>query len=237
METIVVDEGKIKCLITGKLRKETPEEYVRQEFTRVLLNAYKYPKTHIDIEFPIKVGVQTKRVDIVVFNSEIKTQDNIYIVVETKSKQETDGVEQLYSYLSSTTANFGVWTNGQKIMYLLKETGVPNKFTELPDIPKYKESIDVLILLAGDEAHGCQYRHCLALRYQDLAQETPCRGLYIQHRLVRFDGKEDITALDRVALLLGPLDNGAIFHGLAQLGQNHFSDHGYLTSAPGGCRR
>jgi type I restriction enzyme M protein len=98
METIVVDEGKIKCLITGKLRKETPEEYVRQEFARVLLSAYKYPKANIDIEFPIKIGVQTKRVDIAVFNNETKSQDNVYIVVETKSKQEADGVEQLYSF-------------------------------------------------------------------------------------------------------------------------------------------
>lgn len=144
METIVVDEGKIKCLITGKLRKETPEEYVRQEFVRVLLSAYKYPKSNIDLEFPVKIGVQTKRVDIAVFNSETNSQDNIYIVVETKSKQEADGVEQLYSYMSSTTANFGVWTNGQKIVYLIKETGIPNKFNELPDIPKYKESIDAI---------------------------------------------------------------------------------------------
>lgn len=36
MQEIIVDEGKIKCLISGKLRKETPEEYVRQEFCRIL---------------------------------------------------------------------------------------------------------------------------------------------------------------------------------------------------------
>ena len=37
MQEIIVDEGKIKCLITGKMRKETPEEYVRQEYCRILL--------------------------------------------------------------------------------------------------------------------------------------------------------------------------------------------------------
>lgn len=155
MENIVVDEGKIKCLITGKLRKETPEEYVRQEFARLLLSAYKYPKAHIDVEFPIKIGVQTKRVDIAVFNNEIRSQDNVYIVVETKSKQETDGVEQLYSYMSSTTASFGVWTNSQKILYLIKESGIPNKFTELPDIPKYKESIDAIGRYKKDDLVAC----------------------------------------------------------------------------------
>ena len=49
MQEIIVDEGKIKCLISGKFRKETPEEYVRQEFCRILLDVYKYPKSHIEV--------------------------------------------------------------------------------------------------------------------------------------------------------------------------------------------
>jgi type I restriction enzyme M protein len=61
MEQLVVDGGKIKCLITGKLRKETPEEYIRQEFCRLLIQVYKYPPKHIDLEFPIKLGRETKR--------------------------------------------------------------------------------------------------------------------------------------------------------------------------------
>ena len=79
MEQLIIDEGKIKCLITGKLRKETPEEIVRQEFCRSLLEVYKYPQEHIDVEFPIKIGRETKRVDIVVFNDHTKAQDNVYI--------------------------------------------------------------------------------------------------------------------------------------------------------------
>ena len=67
MQEIIVDEGKIKCLISGKYRKETPEEYVRQEFCRILLDVYKYPKSHIEVEYPIKVGSTDKRCDIVVF--------------------------------------------------------------------------------------------------------------------------------------------------------------------------
>ena len=47
MQEIIVDEGKIKCLISGKFRKETPEEYVRQEFCRILLDVYKYPNADI----------------------------------------------------------------------------------------------------------------------------------------------------------------------------------------------
>ena len=109
MQEIIVNEVKIRCLITGKLRKETPEEYVRQEYCRILLDVYNYPKSHIDVEYSIKVGSSDKRCDIVVFNSEEKSQDNIYWIVETKKKDEKEGVDQLWSYMSATTAKFGTW--------------------------------------------------------------------------------------------------------------------------------
>lgn len=142
MQEIIVDEGKIKCLISGKLRKETPEEYVRQEYCRILLDVYKYPKAHIEVEYPIKVGSTDKRCDIVVFADEEKSQDNILWIVETKKKDEKDGKEQLWSYMSATSAQFGTWTNGDSILYFFKDASRSNRFTELPDIPKYKESID-----------------------------------------------------------------------------------------------
>ena len=142
MQEIIVDEGKIKCLITGKMRKETPEEYVRQEYCRILLDVYKYPKEHIDVEYPIKVGSTDKRCDIVVFKSEEKSQDNIYWIIETKKKDEKEGIEQLWSYMSATTSDFGTWTNGDSILFYYKDKAKSNRFIELPDIPKYKESVD-----------------------------------------------------------------------------------------------
>ena len=142
MTDIIVDEGKIRCLITGKMRKETPEEYVRQEYCRILLDVYGFPKEIIDVEYEIKMGSSSKRVDIVVFNDINKTQDNILLLVETKKKQETDGVAQLHSYMSATSAVFGVWTNSENIEYYYKSSEKHGKFDELPDIPKYKESVD-----------------------------------------------------------------------------------------------
>ncbi|MCY7751466.1 N-6 DNA methylase [Bacillus inaquosorum] len=144
MENIVISDGRIKCLITGKMRKETPEEIVRQEFCRMLLDVYNYPKDCIEIEFPIKIGRTTKRADIVVFHSNQKTQSNAYIVVENKKDKELDGIEQVYSYISASTSEFGVWTNGTAIKYFQKHTTQANKITEIPDIPKYKESIDAV---------------------------------------------------------------------------------------------
>ena len=142
MQEIIVDEGKIKCLISGKMRKETPEEYVRQEYCRILLDVYKYPKKNIEVEYPIKVGSSDKRCDIVIFNDDIKSQDNILWIIETKKKDEKEGVEQLWSYMSATTARFGTWTNGDNILYYNKDTKHSNRYAELPDVPKYKESVD-----------------------------------------------------------------------------------------------
>lgn len=143
MSTIISDEGKIRCLITGAMRKETPEEYVRQDFCRKLLDVYKYPKEHIAVEFPISIGRSTKRVDIAVFHSDQHTQSNIYIVVETKNQNEVEGIEQLISYVSATTAQFGVWTNELGITYIQKEPGT-NKCPEVTDIPKFGQSIDAI---------------------------------------------------------------------------------------------
>ena len=78
-------DGKIKCLITGRWRQATREEYVRQGYCRTLLEVYKYPKENIDVEFRIFIGSQDYPADIVVFNSTTKAQDNVYIVVETKN--------------------------------------------------------------------------------------------------------------------------------------------------------
>ena len=155
MESIVGDDGKIKCMITGKLRKETPEEYIRQEYCRMLLDVYKYPKKHIDVEFSINIGSMPRRVDIVVFNSNRKTQDNVYIAIETKKKDEKDGRKQLESYVNATTANFGVWTNGEGIIYLEKTIGVPNKLHDLPDIPKFGAGVDVIGKYTKDDLVPC----------------------------------------------------------------------------------
>lgn len=143
MENIIIYDGKIKCLITGKLRKETPEELVRQEFCRMLLEVYNYPKAHIDVEFPVHIGRNTKRADIVVFHSNDKSQNNVHLVVETKKDDELEGEEQVLSYMSATTAEFGVWTNGTAIKYFQKHLE-PNKIIDIPDIPKYKQSVDAI---------------------------------------------------------------------------------------------
>ncbi len=72
MQEIIVDRGNIKCFISDNFRKETPEEYVRQEFCRITLDIYKYPKSHIEVEHPIKVEVGSTEKDAILSSFAMK---------------------------------------------------------------------------------------------------------------------------------------------------------------------
>ena len=53
--------GKLRCVITDKLRNETPEENVRQRVARSLIEDYGYGRENIEVEFTIFVGGSRNR--------------------------------------------------------------------------------------------------------------------------------------------------------------------------------
>ena len=136
--------GMIRDAISNKLIKKTPEEEVRQIYLQKLIKEYKYPKSHIKTEVRIQSGqTETKKpADIVVFRNDknFRPEENAYIVVELKRLDKKDGKEQLKSYINSTTAEFAVWFNGKDIAYF-QYSKDPRKHLEIPDIPKYGESL------------------------------------------------------------------------------------------------
>ena len=147
-ETIeVIPPGKIKCFITGKLRKDTPEERIRQDVARSLVEEYGYNKDDIDIEFPIKMGRARKRVDIVIFEegNEHK-QENIYAIVEVKTENikpsdKKEGIEQLKSYVAACiNTQFALWVGSERLAFKVVEEKGKRKLEEIPDIPKRGET-------------------------------------------------------------------------------------------------
>jgi type I restriction enzyme M protein len=137
-----LEKGKIRDFATGKLVNDEPEEKVRQLFEKRLVVEYGYSKDQIDIEFMIQKGSQKiGPADIVVFRDEKKRFDNLYIIVETKRKERRDGLDQLRSYLSPSSAEFGVWFNGKEIAYLQSLKKAPY-FRDIPDIPKKGETLE-----------------------------------------------------------------------------------------------
>jgi len=144
VEVESVPDGYIVDYIDGKLREDTPEEYVRQNIEKRLVNEHGYSPDQFTIEMKIKVGNAKKRADIAIFQDDKKKeQKNIEIIVECKreSVEATDrkeGILQLQSYMAaSINAKWGMWTNG-KSKFVYKK--IPKKdgtwdFDEPNDIP------------------------------------------------------------------------------------------------------
>lgn len=112
---------------TGKsVRIDEPEEKVRQDYERILVEDYGYRKDQIDINVPIRRGSKiTDEADIAIYRDSTGRDQarDIQGLVETKSPKEQTGQGQLKSYMTATSAVWAVWTNGQNIEYLCKPPG------------------------------------------------------------------------------------------------------------------
>ncbi|WP_313656609.1 restriction endonuclease subunit M [Planktothrix agardhii] len=144
-ETIsLIPSGKLRCVVSGKLRQDTPEENVRQRIARSLLDNYGYEKADIEIEFTIKQGSKNPRVDIAIFppNTEHK-QENIKIIVECKREEikptdRDNGVEQLKSYISAClNTKFGMWIGSELQVWEKITDKNEYKLEPATDIPRF----------------------------------------------------------------------------------------------------
>jgi len=143
---IIVEQGRLLDFIDGLTqRRETPEEYVRQEIAKSLVREYRYPKSDIEVEFVVRVGTRKPRADLVIFsNAAPHTQENALIIVECKAStikasDKKEGVGQLQSYMSACpNATYGMWTNGiERFCYrrLVRDGRV--EVEEVPDLPEF----------------------------------------------------------------------------------------------------
>ncbi len=148
-----IPAGKIRCFVTGKLRKDTPEENVRQRWARSLVEEYGYDVSNLDIEFPVKMGRNRKSADIVVFRPSLpRRQDTVAIIVEAKRedvspRDKADGIDQLKSYMSAcSSSRFGLWVGSEKLAFEKLAAGeindaidIPRSGENQPQPPKFHE--------------------------------------------------------------------------------------------------
>jgi len=138
--------GYIRDFITGEYIPGKPENIgAKIVFEERLHKEYGYDLEQMRPEFKIQKGsTLIGPADIVVFHDgEDKTQDNIYIVVECKRKERTDGIQQLKTYLAPLpSAKYGVWFNGVETVYIKKLDKAPY-FKPIPNIPKKDETLDL----------------------------------------------------------------------------------------------
>lgn len=136
-------DGKICDYIDEKIRNDTPEEYVRQNIERRLVLELDFKPEQIAVEFPVKLGSNRVRVDLVIFpEGKPHDQDNAWILIECKRDSvepsaKKDGVDQLKSYMSACpNADWGMWTNGKyKSVYRRVVSEGRAEWEEPNDIP------------------------------------------------------------------------------------------------------
>lgn len=148
---LTIPEGKICDFISGKFRSDTPEEYVRQNLEKRLVNELKYPRERIGVEVTLQLGSNKPRADVVIYLDGLpQTQENINIVVECKKEtisisDRKDGIEQLKSYMSAClNCEWGLWTNGKQrqVWRRLKNAAGQAEFIEFNDIPDVSGSTE-----------------------------------------------------------------------------------------------
>ncbi len=146
-----IPPGKIVDHLTGKLRRDTPEEHVRQRITRSLVEEYGYRKEQIALDFRLHVFSKGYPADIVIFHEgQPQKQENVYIIVETKNEtikplSKENGIGQLTDYLGAAiNCEFGMWTNGIDKHCYQKQKSSEGQYTisEIVDIPPRGKTID-----------------------------------------------------------------------------------------------
>jgi type I restriction enzyme M protein len=109
-----------------------------------------YLPEQIEVEYPIKQGSKTARVDLTIFRGgDQHNQENIWIIIECKKDSVSpsaskDGVEQLRSYMAACdNSEWGMWTNGKKKTVLRRirtEEGI--EYEEPNDIPSKDGNVE-----------------------------------------------------------------------------------------------
>ncbi|MEM4218112.1 MAG: N-6 DNA methylase [Candidatus Methanomethylicaceae archaeon] len=141
----------ISDYITGTAVRATPEEVdAVQVFARRLVEDYGYDKSQIQTHPQYRVRVwpsdkdKSYPVDIAVFHSSKKSEDELFMVVECKKRERKDGEHQLRLYMDMSAAEVGVWFNGEEHLYLRKihhEDG-RRTYEVLPNIPRKGQRIE-----------------------------------------------------------------------------------------------
>ncbi len=128
-----------KMAIFDEIRKKfvwlSPEEWVRQNVVRYLIDEKKYPKSLINVEKALKINGLTKRYDVVVFNSD----GSILILIECKApeiKISQTTFDQIARYNLTLKANYLMITNGLN-HYFCSMDFEKGRYDFLEDLPQF----------------------------------------------------------------------------------------------------
>ncbi len=132
-------DGKI--LIFDAIRKKnvvlTPEEWVRQNLVRYLIEYLEFPKALIKVESGLRYNNLQKRSDILVYSR----AGEPLLLVECKAPTTAineDSLLQVSTYNATLNARYVLVSNGLK-HYLFKVSHGKKDVTPMAELPKYDE--------------------------------------------------------------------------------------------------
>jgi len=111
----------------------TPEEWVRQHFTHLMINHLKYPKSLIKVESGLSYFKSQKRSDITV----MKPDGSAFLMVECKNpdvKFGTETLNQIATYNKVVKAQYVAITNGLNHFIWKFES---DQYTQLKQFPEF----------------------------------------------------------------------------------------------------
>lgn len=144
------ENGKIFCPLTNSWHIETPEEKVRQEYIKILVENYSYSLDQMAQEIKVtnsQRGQGKARADIVVWKSKADKDASkaAFIVVECKAENvriREEDYYQGYNYASWAGASFFVTTNEKETKYFnVDKDYLPKELVEVVAIPTAEESL------------------------------------------------------------------------------------------------
>jgi hypothetical protein len=129
-----------KVAIFDEIRKKfvilTPEEWVRQNVVRFLLDEKKYPKSYVNVEKVIKINGLTKRYDVVVF----QPNGQLFLLIECKAPEVSisqNTFDQIARYNMVLEAEYLMVTNGLN-HYFCQMDFENEKYLFLRELPEFR---------------------------------------------------------------------------------------------------
>ena len=130
-----IKKDQLKDLIFDDCRKQwvllTPEEWVRQNFLKYLIQVKQYPTALIAVEREIALGDLRKRFDIVVYKNA-----KPWMIVECKEMEvelSEAVIKQILNYNITLKVQYLVITNGKSTFAVYLDSGRFEWLTELPE--------------------------------------------------------------------------------------------------------
>jgi len=194
------ENGKIFCPLTNSWLIETPEEKVRQEYIKKLVNEYGYSLDQMAQEVKVnnsQRGQGKARADIVIWKNQLEKKDSkkAFIVVECKAENVRIHEEDYYqgfNYASWANASFFVTTNEKETKYF----NVDKEY--LP-----ADLLEVVALPTAEEANDDKKTKALLNQTKTFTREEFTKTLRACHNIIRNNDKlSPEAAFDEISKIL-----------------------------------